>query len=299
MSDAPLPPMLGEGRCQRADARAEEARNVRQRVDEAETRLDEIDSHLRGHETRLKCLEAPCRIVLRGFSAVREFMGTFDGGDFKGAKKTACIPSFVQEFRGKSGPEVAQLIEELNTLLCERNGWVVLGVFPLGGMLGDFLDGLLRLQPGGVGNRVSTLCSQISLSLQETHQVFQDRVRRDKGEGKAKGKRGAHKGRSCCSCFCFLYVVDGLILLTVMRVGTLFCYVARPILRCSFWRPPLSLPFGSCSCLLGFPGMPWRWCCWNDRFLETPNTVLMYFGTCICMFFLCLGYLYSRDRRFF
>ena len=98
-------------------------------------------------------------------------------------------PFFVQELRDKSGPEVTQLVEELDTLLCERQGWVLLGVFPTGGMMGEFPDGLLRLQPGGVGNKVSTLCSQISLYMADSHQMFQDRVRRDKGEGKGKAKR--------------------------------------------------------------------------------------------------------------
>ena len=197
MADAPAGQVQGDRR-RRAEVRADrdqEARNVRQRLDETETRLDGVDSRLRGHETRLKCLEAPYRIVLRGFTAVREFLAIFDGGDFKGAK-TAFIPSFIQELRDKSGPEVTQLIEELDTHLCERQGWVLLGVFPTGGMMGEFPDGLIRLQPGGVGNKVSTLCSQISLYLAETHQMFQDRVRKDKGEGKgkAKGKGAGKKG---------------------------------------------------------------------------------------------------------
>ena len=56
--------------------------------------------------------------------------------------------------------------------------------------MGEFPDNLMRLQPGGVGNRVSTLCSQVSMYLAESHQFFQDRVRRDKGEGKGKAKGG-------------------------------------------------------------------------------------------------------------
>ena len=116
MADAPAAQNQGDRR-RRAEVRADrenEARNVRQRLDDTETRLDEVDSRLRGHETRLKCLEAPYRIVLRGFTSVREFMAIFDGGDFKGAK-TAFIPSFVQELRDKTGPEVTQLVEELDT----------------------------------------------------------------------------------------------------------------------------------------------------------------------------------------
>ena len=77
-----------------------------------------------------------------------------DAGDFKGAK-TAFIPSFIQEIREKTGPEVSQLVEELDMLLCERQGWVLLGVFRTGGTKEAFPDGLIRLQPGGVGNRVA------------------------------------------------------------------------------------------------------------------------------------------------
>ena len=195
MADAQANQGAGRRRREERQERQEEVRNVRQRMDEAETRLDEVDTRLRGYETRLKCLEAPYRVVLRGFESVRAFLTTLDAGDFKGAK-TAFIPSFIQEIRDKTGPEVNQLVEELDTLLCERQGWVVLGVFPTGGMKEDMPDGLVRLQPGGVGNRVSTLCSQISLYLADSHQMFQDRVRRDKGDGKgkAKGKGGGRKG---------------------------------------------------------------------------------------------------------
>ena len=64
----------------------------------------------------------------------------------------------------KPGPEVTQLVEELDTLLCERQGWVLSRrLSPQVEMKEAFPDGLARLQPGGVGNRVSTLCSQISL----------------------------------------------------------------------------------------------------------------------------------------
>ena len=97
MADAPAAQNQGDRRRQaevRAD-RENEARSVRQRLDETETRVDGVDSRLRGHETCLKCLEAFYRIVLRGFTSVREFMAIFDGGEFKGPK-TAFIPSFVR-----------------------------------------------------------------------------------------------------------------------------------------------------------------------------------------------------------
>ena len=244
-------------------------------MDEAETRLDEVDTRLRGYETRLKCLEAPYRVVLRGFESVRAFLSTLDAGDFKGAK-TVFIPSFIQELRDRTGPEVNQLVEELDTLLCERQGWVVLGVFPTGGMKEEMPDGLVRLQPGGVGNRVSTLCSQISLYLADSHQMFQDRVRRDKGRGGQRqgqgqggwsqrrhreGKRGGQiecpaeasclgspSCLACCNCLfrgqfpsSFLYpcgiLRNGNVSSGLLRAPFLL-FSARRFFRCNSRRPP-------------------------------------------------------------
>ena len=68
------------------------------------------------------------------------------------------------------------------------------GFFPTGGMKEAFPDGLVRLQPGGVGNRVSTLCSQISLYLAESRQMFQDRMRRDR-RGQRQSQRQSQRQR--------------------------------------------------------------------------------------------------------
>ena len=68
----------------------------------------------------------------------------------------------------------------------------VVGVYPTGGSLDDFPDGLLRLQPGFVGNRSGYLLCSSAIYLQRPRQLFQDRVRRieAKGKGKGKGKKG-------------------------------------------------------------------------------------------------------------
>ena len=59
----------------------------------------------------------------------------------------------------------------------------------------DKPDGLMRLQPGFAGQRLSHVLVQASRYLADTHQLFQDRVRRpfgekgaDKGKGKGKGQ---------------------------------------------------------------------------------------------------------------
>ena len=83
-------------------------------------------------------------------------------------------------------------LDEAESLLAERDGWGVLGVYPTGGMWGEVPDGLLRLQPGYVGDRVGYLLCMSSRFLQDTHQMFQDRVRKPvaKGKGKDKGEKG-------------------------------------------------------------------------------------------------------------
>ena len=138
----------------KADREAEN-RRVRQRLDEMETRLDWSESVGRSHEQRISFQESPQRIVLRGFACVPEFFRT-RGGDFKVAKR-AFIGGFIHELREKCGAEVNHLLDEAEGLLAERDGWGVLGVYPTGGMWGDVPDGLLRLQPGYVGDRVGYL----------------------------------------------------------------------------------------------------------------------------------------------
>ena len=169
----------------------EQGRNVRARMDEAETRLDTVESTLGRHETRLQYVEAPLRVVLRGFDAVQEFLRVLRANDMKSAK-TAFIPSLCDELREKCGPEVHHLIEEAENLLVDRQGWIVIGVYPTGGMWDAKADGLMRLQPGYAGQRLSHVLIQASRYLDESRQLFQDRVRKpfgaDKGGAKGKGK---------------------------------------------------------------------------------------------------------------
>ena len=171
----------------------EQHRAVRARVDDAETRLDSLEAALQRHETRIQFVEAPFRLVLRGFRCVPEFLRLLRSNDLRAAK-TAFIPSFVDELKEQSGPEVAHLIEEAENFLVDRQGWVLLGVFPTGGHFNDVPDGLLRLQPGYAGSRLSHILAQASRYLADTHQVFQDRVRRPQPGGKG-GEKGKGKGK--------------------------------------------------------------------------------------------------------
>ena len=175
----------------------DQGRNMRQRVDELEVRMDAAEAQARAHETRLLFLEAHVKVVLRGFTAVQEFLRDLPG-DFKLAK-TAFIAALIAELKDKAFAEATHCIEEAETLLCENQGVVVVGVFPTGGHLGTAPDGILRLQPSWAGGRIAYLLSTAGRYLPETHQVFTDRVRRNKGgnkgAGKGKGKPGKGKGK--------------------------------------------------------------------------------------------------------
>ena len=74
----------------------------------------------------------------------------------------------------------------------------MVGILPTGGHHGTNPDGVLRLQATWAGGRVSYLLATAGKYLPESHQVFSDRVRRNKGEkggGKGKGKEGKGNGK--------------------------------------------------------------------------------------------------------
>ena len=86
----------------------EQHRAVRARVHEAETRLDSMEAAIQRHETQLQFTEAPLRVVLRGFKCVAEIVRLLRSHDLRAAK-TAFIPSFFDELKEQSGPEVHTL----------------------------------------------------------------------------------------------------------------------------------------------------------------------------------------------
>ena len=166
-------------------------RSVRQRLDDIETRMDSTEALCGSQDTRLLYLEAYIKVVLRGFSSVGDFLKDKER-DFKLAK-LAFIAAFVHEFRDRAFAEATHVLEKAETLLCDNNGVVVVGIFPTGGQHGTNPDAVLRLQATWAGGRVSYLLATAGKYLPESHQVFSDRVRRnkgDKGGGKGKGKDG-------------------------------------------------------------------------------------------------------------
>ena len=95
---------------------------------------------------------------------------------------------------------MGHVVDEAETLLCENQGIVVVGVFPTGGHLGPVPDAVLRLQASHAGGRISYLLATAGKYLPESHQCFSDRVTRDQrekgmGKGKGKEKKGAGKGK--------------------------------------------------------------------------------------------------------
>ena len=137
------------------------------------------------HEMRLGFLEAHIKVVLRGFDAVPEFFRSRDG-DFRLAK-SAFIAAFMAELKENTGAEANASLAEAETLICDDNGLVVVGVFPTGGHLGQCPDAILRLQPTWAGSRLSYLLVLAAKFLVENRQIFTDRVRKPKGKGKEKG----------------------------------------------------------------------------------------------------------------
>ena len=129
----------------------------------------------RGQDTRLLCLEAYTKVVLRGFAAVSDFLKDKDRDfiyyHFRLAKQ-AFIASFIAELKEKAFPEATHVIEEAEGLLCEAHGVVVVGVFPTGGQLGTAPDGVLRLQATWAGGRISYLFSTAGRYLPDTHMCF-------------------------------------------------------------------------------------------------------------------------------
>ena len=99
----------------------EQVRSVRARMTDAEGRLDTVETTLGRHETRLQFIEAPLRVVLRGFTSVGEFLRVLRENDMRRAK-TAFIPSLCDELREKCGPEVQHLIEEAGELVGRPSG---------------------------------------------------------------------------------------------------------------------------------------------------------------------------------
>ena len=93
------------------------------------------------------------------------------------------IPKINLILPGKSSPGANAALAEAEGLICNDNGLVVVGIFPIGGQLGQCPDAILCLQPTWTGARLLTTAAKF---LVETRQVFTDRVRNPRA--KARGR---------------------------------------------------------------------------------------------------------------
>ena len=129
--------------------------------------MDASDSKARAHDQRLLYLEAYTKVVLRGFTCVSEFLRAKDQ-HFKLAKQ-AFVASFVAELRSQCLAEATHVVDEAETLLCENQGIVVVGVFPTGGQLGTIpsVAGLTRgrtnLVSSSYGRQISSRVAPVFL----------------------------------------------------------------------------------------------------------------------------------------
>ena len=102
----------------RKEARAQandDVRRVRQRMDDTEVRLENLEGRLRGHDLRLQYLEAPLKLVLKKFKAPIEFWAAKDTG-FQAAK-SAFSAALLQELREAGGPQSNTCWTKLNQSL--------------------------------------------------------------------------------------------------------------------------------------------------------------------------------------
>ena len=117
--------------------------------------------------------------------------------------KRAFIGPFLHELKENCGAEVTHHLEEAEGLLADRNGWGVVGIYPTGGSLDDAPDGLLRLQPGYVGNRAGYLLCASAIYCKLLGNFFRIRSTGSMPRARAKvrirarrGARGRERGRT-------------------------------------------------------------------------------------------------------
>ena len=113
----------------------DQGRSVRQRVEELETRMDAAEAQARSHETRLLFLEAHVKVVLRGFTAVQEFLCATCQGILNWPSPRSS-QSLVAELKDKAFAEATHCIDEAETLLCENQGVGGGGSVPYRGSFG-------------------------------------------------------------------------------------------------------------------------------------------------------------------
>ena len=179
----------------RARAAADGERSVRQRLDEMVTRMDTAEALCRSQDTRILYLEAYTKVVLPGFSSVGDFLKDKER-DFSWPSKRSLLLLFTSSVTKRS-LKPPMFLKRLRPSSVRTMGWWWLASSPRGHH-GTNPDGVLRIQATWAGGRISYLLATAGKYLPESHQVFSDRVRRNKGEkggGKGKGKEGKGNGK--------------------------------------------------------------------------------------------------------
>ena len=164
----------------RKEARAQatdDVRRVRQRMDDTDVRLENLEGRLRGHDLRLQYLEVALKLVLKKLKAPVEFWAAKDNG--LQAAKSAFSAAFLQELREAGGATVQHLLEEAEPIMAELDSHVIIGIFRTGGSSQDrdggiIPDALLRLHPGDQGYRLGYLLSSIGRHLGDDRVVHTD-----------------------------------------------------------------------------------------------------------------------------
>ena len=189
----------------RKEARAqadEDVRRVRQRMDEADVRLDTLEGRLRGHDLRLQYLEVPLNVL-------KKFKARLSSGLPRILGSRRPNPPFRLHFF----KSFVMLVVLLFSIFWKRlsRSWLnkirmrSSEFSALGGSTQDrdgtiVPDAVLRLHPGDQGFRLGYLLSSIGRHLGEDRVVHTDRPRKhqgEKGKGKGKGKaqgKGKDKG---------------------------------------------------------------------------------------------------------
>ena len=173
--------------------RDEETRRVRARLETHEEQIEGLGVTTRQHDLRLQYLESPYKWVTRGFTSTQAFLDTKDE-NFKAAKATF-LTDFLAELHNSTPGMVEAHVAELEGLLLEEEGVVLIGVFPTGGWLNQLPDCSVRFQQGFSGLRVGFLLRLISQSLREPLVLHQERPRVRHAKGKGKGAPPQDKGR--------------------------------------------------------------------------------------------------------
>ena len=118
-------------RRERIEAREEEMRQVRRRVDHHDRVFNATATQMRRIDLSVQQLQAPLGWVLKGFESPIPFWPDMQA-DFARAKSSFVV-EFLNELRTNTGPALHDLMLELEDNMMMGSGAAILGVFKTGG----------------------------------------------------------------------------------------------------------------------------------------------------------------------